>query len=584
MKIIYKIFLLVFLFLHVVIPQSFDLNVFDSIKTSSPGVWSSDSKSILYSSGGKLWRYSLPDESISESSDSTGYSGQIIPALNNTKIMLRKNEQIAVINTYTGKIEKLFDVRPNYYWIPAPSGDSIIFIEEDKLWYTLSSNYDSAYVRRSPAYFGVNRLIINGREAKTEEGIVWIFSPYAPPIKWSTDSSVLYFLSTATGWSKIWSINADSGEEKQITSGEGDDRDINILKDGSLIYVSNRTLRVEWSLYLKKPEAEPIKIFGEKGFVQGVSLSPDEKYVSFLYSKPSKPFDIYILEIASGKAVQVTRNTPENWENNFITPEVVTINSENRVIEGLLYLPHTGQNKYPAIIQLHGGPTMHDGLMWSELTQYLVKNRFAVLRVNYTGSAGYGKVFEELNFYRIGYEDCDDIASAARFLSTLPYIKRNCTGVTGSSYGGYLTNLVIGRYPDLFKSAVSWFGITDWNTIFDFQELHPVVRYFFKNRMGEPENYKELYDSASPVSYTDAIKTPLLLVHGGEDIVVPFEQSERFFNKLKSNGKKTELIRYDKQGHGWSDKNTRADAYKSLYIWMGKHMCDLIRINLLTIT
>ncbi len=439
---------------------------------------------------------------------------------------------------------------------------------------TISPKGNIAKIKRSPDYFGSNDLMIDDKTVAQEEGIVWIFSPYASPLKWGPDGERLYFISAESGWSKIYSMNRDGSDKRQETFGAGDDRDFSVLSDSSMIFLSNRELAVEWSIWTKKDDNEAHLLYSQKGLIKDVSISPDERWIAFQSSTPTSPFEIFILNIESGKVFQVTTNGDAELRNRAATPEVISYRSRNRQVQGILYKPKnlTSLERHPAILRLHGGPSMQDVLMWSKPDQYLAAHGYVVLTINYAGSVGYGKIFEESDLNRIGNEDCDDVAQAAEYLKSLSFVDDDKVGVMGSSYGGYLTNLVIGKYPGLFAAAVSWFGISDWLTIFNFPRLHPFVRFFFYNRLGPIDQYYELYKSASPLTYANSIRTPLLIIHGDADIVVPIQQSEILYDKMKHFSKNVTFIRYKDEGHGWSRKGTRTDAYNRTVNWFDRYL------------
>ncbi len=490
--------------------------------------------------------------------------------------------EIWLIGQNDNGIERVAKVADNANWGMDRFSAKIFFRDPHHPWTTVSSKGDTAEVALSPEYFGLNRLMINERSVSQEKGIVWVFSPYAPPLIWAPDGERLYSISAESGWSKFYSIDRAGSDRRQETFGAGDDRDLTVLSDGTIIFISNRSSRVEWSIWMKKAGGEPSLLYGQNGLIKDLSISPDEKWIAFQSSTATSPFDIYALNRGTGKVFQVTRNGGPELRRKAPTHEVVTYASNDRRIEGILYKPKNlgPSGKYPAIIRLHGGPSMQDTLTWNRTDQYLASRGYVVLAINYTGSTGYGKGHEEDNFFRIGQDDCDDVAQAAAYLKTLPCVGDGRIGVMGSSYGGYLANLVIGRYPGLFSAAVSWFGISDWLTIFDFPRLHPFVRFFFWNRLGDSAEHSELYTKASPLTYADSIRTPLLLVHGDADIVVPIQQSEILYDRMKRSGKDVELITYKGEGHGWARKETRDDAYRRAAEWFDKHLRPTKRSHL----
>lgn len=444
------------------------------------------------------------------------------------------------------------------------------------LWSRVSKRGQQARVKISPEMFGLNQLLVDNTVIAEERGIVWVFSPYGSPIEWSADGSRLHFLSARTGWNKIWSRKTDGSDLRQETFGECDDRDFQILNDNSLIFVSNRRQKVEWSLWHQPAGGTPEFLFGDWGTVQNPVISPDGKKIALLFSTPTQPTELYVIDRITGKTKQITRNAPNALASSVVKAKVISYPSVRSEIQGLLFVPPRvdSAHRAPAIIRLHGGPSMHDGLSWNSQLQYLASRGFIVLAVNYTGSVGYGSNFEEADRLRIGYEDCDDIAAAARALQALPYVQSDRLGVCGSSYGGYLTNITIGRYPRLFKAAVSWFGISNWITNDAFPRLHPVVKHFFRDRLGEPKAQAALYQYASPVTYADSVRTPLLLAHGDADTVVPIGQSREFHHALLKRGAKVEFSTYTAEGHGWARPETRRDAFRRMEEWFKRYLLE----------
>jgi len=559
---------------YTALSNALSFETIESIKGCSGGVWGENSKTLYYTSGGYLWEHSVRDNSRERISDMEGFGGKPKLSSDHSRLAIMKDGEIWIIRLEDEVVESKITGDLRSGWDLNADATDVIFSGEGNIWSQVSINNHHAYVRKSEEWFGMNALFIDDKLVEEEEGIVWVFSPYDSPIEWSGDGERLYFISARSGWSKIYSIHKNGEALRQETFGEGDDRDFTFLSDGSIVFVSNRELRVEWSLWIKRPGENAEYLFGRDGFVRSVSVSPDEKWVSFLYSTPTQPFELYALNLVSGDLLQLSDNAPEELLNDVIQPEVVSFKSGDREVQGILYLPDSTatEAKIPAIIKLHGGPSVHDGLDWKSPCQFFATRGYAVLLVNYSGSVGYGKVFEEENFYSIGKEDCDDVAAAARFLRTLKEPEIGKIGVTGSSYGGYLTNLVIGRYPHLFDVAVSWFGISNWNTIFEFERLNMVVRTFFLNRLGMWQQNADLYNEASPVTYADSIRTPFLIMHGDLDTIVPYNQSQEFYDRLKEKEKFVDLIKYEDEGHGWSRKETRADAYRRMEEWFERYL------------
>jgi len=552
------------------------IDVLDSIRVISAPAWSQNARNIYVTSEGRLWQISLQARTMKPVLTDSGFSGSPRLSMNGSSMAITHGDQVWLISPKKGIILRRVSGPIESRWDIDPSRQKIVFGGHGYLWSRVSRAGQQARIRKSPEMFGLNQLVIDDRVVSEERGIVWIFSPYGSPIDWSPDGTRLYFLSARTGWTKIWSIKADGSDLRQETFGECDDRDFQVLADQSLVFVSNRRRNVEWPLWHQKPGKEPVFLFGDWGTVQAPTASPDGKKLAFLFSSPTQPSELYLLNRTTGKVRKISNNTPSSLYSRVVQGRTFSYPSVQRAIEGIMYVPPgaDSMHKAPAVLRLHGGPSMHDGLSWNSQHQYLATRGFVVLAINYTGSVGYGRNFEASDRYRIGHEDCDDVAAAAQALKTLPFVRAERIGVCGSSYGGYLTNLVLGRYPELFSAGVSWYGIANWFTIDAFPRLHPVVRYFFRDRMGDPKTHDALYKFASPVTYANTVKTPLLLAHGDADTVVPLNQSEEFYRVLRARGANVSLVIYKDEGHGWSRRETRLDAYGQMEQWFNMYLRD----------
>lgn len=552
-------------------PLSFE--VIEAIKTTSPAVWDKNGDTLYFTSSNRLLYFSIKNGIQKEFALKDSFSGEPRISKDRKSLAIQcGSSQVCIVNLRGGYMMKKATGELDSRWDIKPDGSDIIFGGKGYIWSRVSVKGQQAHIKKSPEMFGRNELYIDDHKVLSEEGIVWIFSPYGSPLEWSPDGKRLYFLSARTGWTKIWSMQNDGTGLRQETYGEGDDRDFKVLRNGSLVFVSNRNKRMEWSLWMK-PNGQKAKfLYGKDCLIRGVNVSADERKISFQYSTPVFPEELFIFNMASRKAVQITHNAPPEL-NDLTFPEVVKYKSGSREIEGMLFIRDSTvwDKTLPAIVLLHGGPSMHDGLSWGGMRQYLVSRGYAVFDINYAGSAGYGKTFEESDRYRIGIEDCDDAANAAFYLASLPQVDKSRIGVTGGSYGGYLTSLVIGRYPEVFAAAVDWFGITDWMTIW-IPRLHPVVKFFFRDRLGDSLEHKDLYRMSSPVTYAGVIKTPLMIVHGDSDFVVPYSQSVEFYDSLKAKGKTVEFIKYSNEGHGWERKETRLDALNKMTAWFDRYL------------
>lgn len=226
----------------------------------------------------------------------------------------------------------------------------------------------------------------------------------------------------------------------------------------------------------------------------------------------------------------------------------------------------TSSVKHPVILQIHGGPhSMYGYAMFHEM-QLMAAKGYAVLFSNPRGSAGYGQKFTSCTRGIWGEADMPDVIAAVDAASELPWIDTGRLGITGGSYGGYLTNWTIG-HDDRFKAAVtqrcvsnfhSFFGTSDIGTTFGVTEFD-----------GLPWSDAEKLLRHSPISYVDKMNTPLLILHSEQDLRCPIEQAEQMFASLKYLDKDVAFVRIPEEGHDLSRSGTPSRRLARLHHLIG---------------
>jgi dipeptidyl aminopeptidase/acylaminoacyl peptidase len=207
--------------------------------------------------------------------------------------------------------------------------------------------------------------------------------------------------------------------------------------------------------------------------------------------------------------------------------------------------------KYPTILNIHGGPTAMWGpsafSMWHEM-QLEAAWGYGVVFCNPRGSGGYGDAFKKGNIKNWGKGPADDIlASLDEAIKSQSWVDENQLFVEGGSYAGYMVAWLIG-HDSRFKAANAQRGVYDLSTFMGEGNAWRLVPDYFGGYPWEAEA-KKLLDSESPITYVDKINTPLLIIHGDQDLRTGVIQSEMFYKSLKILGKPVEYVRYPKEGH-----------------------------------
>ena len=245
-------------------------------------------------------------------------------------------------------------------------------------------------------------------------------------------------------------------------------------------------------------------------------------------------------------------------------------------IEGWLMEPRGLQRskKYPLVLEIHGGPHAAYGATFFHEMQLLAAHGYGVIFCNPRGSSGYGQEFVSATHNDWGGNDYRDCMAAVDWaLAYLPWVDAKRLGVTGGSYGGYMTNWVVTQ-TDRFKAAIADRSISNRHSKFGSADIS-----YFDGEWefdGEAFDNPEFYLSRSPLTYVRNVKTPLLLQHSEMDLRCPMEQAEQFYIALKKLGKvPVEFIRYPNESHGLSrggQPKHRKERLEHILRWFGEYL------------
>lgn len=286
----------------------------------------------------------------------------------------------------------------------------------------------------------------------------------------------------------------------------------------------------------------------EEGHLFGVSLTAGKAVATVSY--PVEPSEVYSIDLSTGKLDKLTSFNKKALENIELSrPESFTYKSvDDWTVHGWIMKPvgFEERKKYPLILEIHGGPhTMYANTYFHEM-QMLAAQGFAVLYVNPRGSHGYGQQFVDAVRGDYGGKDYEDLMAAVDYaLETFDFIDETRLGVTGGSYGGFMTNWIVG-HTNRFKAAVTQRSISNWISFYGVSD----IGYYFNEwqHLLDKNDFEGLW-KISPLRYVDQIETPLLILHSEEDLRCPIEQGEQLYIALKHRRKTTKLIRFPKSNH-----------------------------------
>ncbi|MEG3088160.1 S9 family peptidase [Sphingomonas sp. PB4P5] len=303
-------------------------------------------------------------------------------------------------------------------------------------------------------------------------------------------------------------------------------------------------------------------------------FTPDSARLLVTQSGATSPGMPVILDLASGRVSAPFQLAMASLDPRTLpTSSIVTYRSfDGTLVSAILTIPFNlkrdGSN--PAIVMPHGGPTGQSLDGFNKSATALASRGYLVIQPNPRGSTGYGQAFQTANFQDLGGGDLKDELAAKDFLVATGYVDAKRVGITGGSYGGFMTLMAIGRAPDAFAAAVQQFGIIDWRTMWEHEDAG--LQAYQKSLLGEPDKFPKVYDASSPLTYIKAAKAPLLSLQGENDIRVPRGQAQQVTDTLKAQGKIADVVFYPAEGHGFAKRENQVDALKRTIAWFDTYL------------
>jgi dipeptidyl aminopeptidase/acylaminoacyl peptidase len=372
-------------------------------------------------------------------------------------------------------------------------------------------------------------------------------------LRWAEHGKALYFESGFHGTTQLFRLDLASRHAAPITSGDGTFHMFDISDPGD-----------------RGPRSD-----SDRG------PRSDKARVVYAMNDPTHLDDLYVEEASQGPPSnnhprQLTHLNASLLKQLELVPveRVPYKGADGWDVDGFFMKPVGWQpgRKYPMILTIHGGPAGQLGYDWYHEFQVYAARGWAVFFTNPRGSTGYGEKFErgiELNWGGKDYVDIMNGVDAA--LARYPWIDRDRLGVTGGSYGGFMTNWIV-SHTNRFKAAVTLRSIS--NFVSDDGTRDGAYGHT-DDFQGDIFDKFELYWDRSPLKYAKNVKTPTLVLHSDNDFRVPIEQGEQWFRALRHFGVPSEIVFFPRENHNLTrtgEPRHLVDSINWQVYWFDKYL------------
>ncbi|MEY5049101.1 MAG: hypothetical protein RLZZ175_2460 [Bacteroidota bacterium] len=391
------------------------------------------------------------------------------------------------------------------------------------------------------------------------------------------DGKRFIITSEKDGYRQVYLYKNSGALIKQITTGTDEVLELVSVDEAAnkLYYLAAQNNGTENAFFQIDLNGKNKKKLSTENGIHDVSMSPNHLYYLSYHSTFTKPLSANLIETKANKQIKNLVDNKELVEklaklklsnvkfSTIKTSEGITLNSFT-----ILPLDFDSTKKYPVLMYMYGGPGhqtvvntwMGTYYLWF---QHLAAQGYIVVSVDNRGTGGKGAEFKKCTYGHLGELETQDQISAARYLSTLPYVDVTRIGVWGWSYGGYMSSLCLLYGNDVFKMGVAVAPVTSWR----FYDTIYSERY-----LKTPQENPTGYDKFSPINLADRLKGKYLLIHGTGDDNVHFQNAIAMQDALIKADKQFSTMYYPNRAHGISGGNSRLHVFKTITEFVLKNL------------
>ena len=412
-----------------------------------------------------------------------------------------------------------------------------------------------AEVARSQDHIWLQKYTAEGKFVKTlfeETSETWV-EPERPAYFPNTHATDFVWVSERDGFDNLYLYSIEGELKKQLTSNNFVLKEIIAAHDGLVYFTATGENPLNTLLYQVNTRGKQKLLTKEEG-THSVDVHCSEEFIFDSYSSHDIPNKV-VIRNAKGKIVTELVDADNPLKDYKLTPaEIKTIEAEDGTkLYTRLIKPKDfdATKKYPVLIYVYGGPhaqlitnSWGDGAsLWM---QWMANQGYIVFTLDNRGSGNRGVEFEHGIHRQLGTLEHQDQLKGVEYLSSLQYIDTSRIAIHGWSFGGFMTNTMMLRSPEIFKVGVAGGPVTDWK----YYEVMYGERY-----MDRPQENKEGYKKASIIEHAENLKGDLLLIHGTIDPVVVMQQDLSLIEKFVDLGIQVDFFPYPMHEHNVRGKD-----------------------------
>ncbi len=367
--------------------------------------------------------------------------------------------------------------------------------------------------------------------------------------------------------SGLWVVPVDGSEEARDLTAEADFNvaastlnDIGGSKlmpptwsaDGETLYIQASYHGSTTLQAIDVAEGTQQPVVGTGGVVGVHNFDAERTRVAYIRGTMQEPPQVWTKELDAGAAHRLT--SLNAWLDEIDLGQIEEVwfaGAAGNDLQGWILKPpdFDPAKTYPSILEIHGGPWAQYGYHFMHEFYYLAAQGYVVYFCNPRGGSGYGEEHARAIWGEWGDADYADLMAWTDLVAAKPYIDTDRMGVTGGSYGGYMTSWIVG-HTDRFTAAVTQRSVNNLISMWGTSDFN----WHFQEPFGDQPPYEDIEQlwACSPLKYAGNVSTPTLIIHSAQDLRCPLEQAQQFFVALKTRGVETEFVVFPGEPHGLS--------------------------------